>query len=64
MAIDTMPRPVEVTPLQRSRAQRRAKRGKLFGLRLALAIVITLIMFFPIYWMLVTAFALRPAGVA
>ena len=33
--------------------------GPLFGLRLTLAIVITLIMFFPIYWMLVTAFSLK-----
>ena len=59
MALGTLPRPVEITPQQRSRAQRRARRGKLFGLRLTLAIVITLVMFFPIYWMLVTAFSTR-----
>ena len=43
----------------RRRAIRRNKRGRFFGLRLALAIVITLVIFFPIYWMLVTAFSTK-----
>ncbi len=43
----------------RAKALRRSKRGRLFTLRVVLAIVITLIMFFPIYWMLVTAFSTR-----
>ncbi|MET3804117.1 ABC-type glycerol-3-phosphate transport system permease component [Nakamurella sp. UYEF19] len=34
-------------------------RGRFFVLRLVLAMVITLIMFFPIYWMMVTAFSTR-----
>ncbi len=43
----------------RQKAYRRARRGRFFGLRLAAAIIITLIMFFPIYWMIVTAFSPR-----
>ncbi len=43
----------------RNKAIRRSKRGKFFRLRLVLAIVITLVMFFPIYWMLVTAFSTK-----
>lgn len=38
-------------------APRRKSRGRLFGLRLTAAIVITLVMVFPVYWMLVTAFS-------
>jgi ABC-type glycerol-3-phosphate transport system permease component len=59
MALGTLPRPVQPTQRQRGQARRRARRGRLFGLRLVLAIVVTLIMFFPIYWMLVTAFSTR-----
>ena len=58
MVADTAARPV-VSEADRQRAYRRARRGRLFGLRLTAAIVITLIMFFPIYWMLVTAFSPR-----
>jgi multiple sugar transport system permease protein len=36
-----------------------AKRGRFFVLRLVTAIVITLIMLFPLYWMLITAFSTR-----
>ncbi|WP_222618071.1 carbohydrate ABC transporter permease [Nakamurella sp. PAMC28650] len=43
----------------RRKAIRRSRRGRFFWLRLAAAVVITLIMFFPIYWMLVTAFSTR-----
>ena len=35
----------------------RRKRGRFFGLRLTLAIVITLVMLFPLYWMLITSFS-------
>ena len=45
--------------LRRSKSIRRSRRGRFFVLRLVLAIVITLIMFFPIYWMMVTAFSTR-----
>ena len=41
----------------RRKAIRRTRRGRFFVLRLILAIVITLVMFFPIYWMLITAFS-------
>src|SRR6476469_2641498 len=37
------------------RVSRRRKRGRFFGLRLTAAIVITLIVLFPLYWMIVTA---------
>ncbi len=37
--------------------RRRNRRGRFFALRLIAAIVITLIMLFPVYWMLVTAFS-------
>ena len=33
----------------------RPRRGRFFGLRVALAIVITLIMLFPLYWMIITS---------
>lgn len=33
----------------------RRKRGGFFGLRLTVAIVVTLVMFFPLYWMIITA---------
>lgn len=39
----------------RAAAMRKRARGRYFKTRLALAIVITLIMFFPLYWMIVTA---------
>ncbi|MEP6851268.1 MAG: carbohydrate ABC transporter permease [bacterium] len=45
----------ELTPV----AYRRRPRGRFFGLRLTAAIVITLVMFFPLYWMLLTAFSTR-----
>ena len=37
------------------RAARRRRRGRFFGLRVTAAIVITLIMLFPLYWMVVTS---------
>jgi ABC-type glycerol-3-phosphate transport system permease component len=37
----------------------RRKRGRFFVLRLIVAIVITLVMLFPLYWMIVTAFSPR-----
>lgn len=42
-----------VTPVARSR------KGRLVGLRVTAAVLISLVMFFPIYWMLVTAFSTR-----
>jgi multiple sugar transport system permease protein len=47
---------VEVTP-ERARYLRKRRRGRFFGLRVALAVVVTVVMFFPFYWMLVTAFS-------
>ncbi len=38
---------------------RRRARGRFFGLRLSLAIVITLVMVFPLYWMIMTAVSPR-----
>ena len=34
-------------------------RGRYFGLRLTVAVVVTLVMVFPLYWMVVTAFSTR-----
>ncbi len=60
MAVITVPpRSGGVEQQARVRAIRRSRRGRFFGLRLTLAIVITLVMFFPIYWMLVTAFSTK-----
>lgn len=42
-----------VTPVARSR------KGRLVGLRVTAAVLISLVIFFPIYWMLVTAFSTR-----
>lgn len=39
--------------------RRRARRGRFFALRLVAAVVITLIMVFPLYWMVLTAFSPR-----
>ncbi len=39
--------------------QRRRPRGRLLWLRVTAAVVISLIMFFPLYWMLLTAFSPR-----
>lgn len=57
--IEASPRTVGPDAVARRRAIRRSRRGKFFGLRLGLAIVITLVMFFPIYWMLVTALSTK-----
>ena len=38
---------------------RRKSHGKFLGLRLAAAIIISLVMFFPLYWMITTAFSTR-----
>src|SRR3954452_18423465 len=43
----------------RRKAIRRNRRGRFFVLRLVLAVAITLVIFFPIYWMLVTAFSTK-----
>jgi multiple sugar transport system permease protein len=55
--------PGEAPTLEQSKQARayarRRRRGRFFGLRLVAAIVITLIMFFPLYWMLLTAFSTR-----
>jgi ABC-type glycerol-3-phosphate transport system permease component len=40
-----------------AKAARRRRRGRFFGLRIALAIVITLVILFPLYWMVVTSFS-------
>lgn len=45
--------PRAVAPVARSR------KGRLVGLRVTAAVLISLVMFFPIYWMLVTAFSTR-----
>lgn len=37
----------------------RSRKGRLVGLRVTAAVLISLVMFFPIYWMLVTAFSTR-----
>lgn len=50
----------EVDTLQARRRQaRRRRRGRFFVVRVVLAVLITLVMFFPLYWMLVTAFGNR-----
>jgi multiple sugar transport system permease protein len=43
-----------LTPDQR-RAARKKRRGRLFGLRLAIAVVASLVVLFPIYWMIITS---------
>lgn len=43
-----------VTPEQR-KAARKKRRGRFFGLRLAVAIISSLIVLFPIYWMIMTS---------
>ena len=40
-----------------ARMARQRKRGRFFALRVVLAIVITLVMVFPLYWMVVTSFS-------
>ncbi len=37
----------------------RSRKGRLVGVRVTAAVLISLVMFFPIYWMLVTAFSTR-----
>ena len=60
MALMTSPPGVVAIDAEsRRKAIKRNRRGRFFALRLVLAIVITLIMFFPIYWMLITAFSTR-----
>lgn len=49
---------LESSPQSRTYARRR-QRGRFYVARLILAVVITLIMFFPLYWMLLTAFSTR-----
>lgn len=40
-----------------TKEQRKRARGRYFGLRLTLAVVITLVMVFPLLWMIITAFS-------
>jgi multiple sugar transport system permease protein len=53
------PRAGGVDQPARRKAVRRTRRGRFFGLRLTLAILITLVVFFPMYWMVVTAFSTK-----
>lgn len=50
------PTPVVITA-ERQKYLKRKKRGRFFVARIILAAAITLVMFFPLYWMLVTAFS-------
>ena len=50
--------PIETSKEQRAYLRRR-RRGRFFVPRVILAIVITVVMFFPLYWMLLTAFSTR-----
>jgi multiple sugar transport system permease protein len=49
---------IETSKQQRAYLRRR-RRGRFYVLRLILAIAITVVMFFPLYWMLLTAFSTR-----
>lgn len=42
-----------------TRRPRKPRRGRFFGLRVAVAVIATLIFLFPLYWMIVTAFSER-----
>ena len=53
MAVTAPVRPVD--PRAAARVRRRRRRGRWFGVRVTLAIVITLVMLFPLYWMVMTA---------
>ena len=57
MSVDIFEPSIEAPSVVVSRSP--ARRGRLMGLRVGLAIVISLILFFPFYWMVVTAFSTR-----
>ena len=55
--------PGQAPTIENSKEQRaylrRRRRGRFYAARIVLAIVITVVMFFPLYWMLLTAFSTR-----
>lgn len=50
---------LDVAPVVPAAGSRPRRRGRLLWLRVTAAVVISLIMFFPLYWMLITAFSTR-----
>ena len=56
-ALAPAPTDTVVVTEERRRYLRRKQRGRFFVARIVLAVFITVVMFFPLYWMLVTAFS-------
>lgn len=59
MSVTLAPGVIADAETQQRRSVPRRRRGRWFGLRVGLAIAISVVMFFPFYWMLLTAFSTR-----